>query len=99
MTATTVDSSHVVTGVDDNGTQRISVYGNDTAEICGAFKPVGRADWQVYVTTAVTQAVGHSHTSLVPPHLHLPRRQDAHQWVELIAHLYEMATAQSIPPM
>ena len=29
----------VVTTIDDDGGQRISVFGADRAEICGAFKP------------------------------------------------------------
>lgn len=94
MTAPTLDSSLIVAGVDENGTERISAVGEDTAPICGAFKPVGRADWQVYVTTRVTQAVGQPSAAMVPPHFHLLRRQDACRWVELIAHLYLKAAAQ-----
>jgi hypothetical protein len=32
----------VVTTIDDDGGQRISVFDADRAEICGAFKPVDR---------------------------------------------------------
>jgi hypothetical protein len=37
----------------------------------------------------VAEAGGRSHSRLVPPHLQLGNRQNAREWVELIAHLYE----------
>jgi hypothetical protein len=88
--ASTVAELHrVITCVDDDGAERISAFGNDRAEICGAFKPAGRPHWLIYISTTVAEAGGRSHARLVPPHLQLGNRQNAREWVELIAHLYQ----------
>jgi hypothetical protein len=36
----------------------------------------------------VAEAAGRPHPHLVPPRLQLENRQNAREWVELIAHLY-----------
>jgi hypothetical protein len=77
----------VVTSVDDNGTERITVFDHDTSVICGAFKPAGHLYWRLYLTTAVASS-GCTATQLPPAHVLAARREDACRWVELIAHLY-----------
>ena len=88
MIPTVADLHRVITCVDDDGGERISAFGMDRAEICGAFKPAGRPYWLIYVSTTVAEAGGRSHPHLLPPHLRLGDRQAAREWVELIAHLY-----------
>ena len=88
MTSTVADLHQVITCVDDDGGERISAFGMDRAEICGAFKPAGRPYWRIYVSTNVAEAGGRSHPRLVPPRLQLGNQQNAREWVELIAHLY-----------
>jgi hypothetical protein len=89
MTSTVADLHRVITCLDDDGGERISAFGMDRTEICGAFKPAGRPYWLIYISTTVAEAGGRSHSRLVPPHLQLENRQNARDWVELIAHLYE----------
>ncbi|MBV8292661.1 MAG: hypothetical protein JOY55_12785 [Mycobacterium sp.] len=84
----------VVTTIDNDGAQRISVFGADRAEICGAFKPVDRPYWLMYVTKTIAEAVDRSERTLIPHRLHLPAQQDARQWLELIAGLYVKAANQ-----
>jgi hypothetical protein len=92
MTSTVADLDRVITCIDDEGGERISVFGMDRAEIWGVFKPAGRPYWliyMIYISTAVAEVAGRSHPHLVPPPLRLPDRQNARDWVELIAHLYK----------
>jgi hypothetical protein len=89
MTSTVADLHRVITCVDDDGGERISAFGMDGAEICGAFKPAGRPHWLIYISTTVAEAGGRPDPHLVPPHLQLGNRQNAREWVELIAHLYQ----------
>jgi hypothetical protein len=93
MRTTTVVPT-VVTSIDDNGTQRISVFGADRAEICGAFKPVDCPYWLMYVTKTITEAVDGSQRTLIPHRIRLVAEQDARQWLELIAGLYIKAANQ-----
>lgn len=93
MRTTTVVPA-VVTTIDDDGAQRISVFGADRAEICGAFKPVDRPYWLMYVTKIIAEAVDPSQPILIPHRLQLPGQQDARQWLELIAGLYAKAASQ-----
>jgi hypothetical protein len=88
MPSTVADVHRVITCVDDDGGERISAFGLDRAEICGAFKPAGRPHWLIYISTTVAEAAGRSHPRLVPPHLQLGNQQNAREWVELIAQLY-----------
>lgn len=78
----------VVTTIDDDGGRRISVFGADRAEICGAFKPVDRCCWLMYVTKRTVDAVDRSQANLIPRRIQLPTQQDVRQWLELIAGLY-----------
>jgi hypothetical protein len=93
MRTTTVVPA-VVTTIDDDGAQRISVFGADRAEICGAFKPVDRPYWLMYVTKTITEAADLSQPTLIAHRLQLPAQQDARQWLELIAGLYVKAADQ-----
>jgi hypothetical protein len=88
MTSAVADVHRVITSIDDDGGERISVFGNGRAEICGAFKPAGRPYWRIYVCTTVAETADRSRPHLAPPHLHVRDRQDAREWVELIGHLY-----------
>lgn len=99
MTATdaataTALSPPIVTVTDADGGRRISVFGANRTEICGAFKPANRPYWLMYVTKAVADAVNRSNPALVPHRLPVTAKQDAEQWVELIAGLYLKAASQ-----
>ena len=87
----------VVTTIDDDGGRRISVFGANRAEICGAFKPVDCPYWLMYVTKAIADAVDRSQATLFPRRIRLPAQQDAHQWLELIAGLYMKAGLEKKP--
>jgi hypothetical protein len=44
----TVISDHpVIDSVDDNGTERITVFDHDTSVMCGAFRPAGHLYWRL----------------------------------------------------
>ncbi|OHV06887.1 hypothetical protein [Mycobacterium talmoniae] len=84
----------VVSTVDDDGGRRISIFGPDRAEICGAFQPVDRPYWLMYVTTRIVDGLDRSQTNLIPRRIPLPTLRDVHQWLELIAGLYMRAANQ-----
>ena len=86
-----------ITSVDDDGGERISVFGMDHAEICGAFNPAGQPHWLIYVTNSVIAAAGDYDPGCFPPHLQLRTRRHAHQWLELIARLYVRGVSVSTP--
>lgn len=83
-----------VTTTDDNGGQRISVFGTDRVEICGAFKPVDRPYWLMYATKTIADAADRSQATVIPHHIQLPAQRDAQKWLELIAGLYMKAADQ-----
>ena len=84
----TVTAEHpAIASVDDNGTERITVFDDDTSVICGAFRPVGHLYWRLYLAAEVASA-GCTATQTPAPHLLAARREDACRWIELIAHLY-----------
>ena len=93
MTSAVAELHRVIACVDDDGGERISAFGMDRAEICGAFKPAGRPYWLIYISAIVAEAGGRPHSRLVPPRLQLENRQNAREWVELIAHLYGRSAA------
>jgi hypothetical protein len=88
MTMAVADSYRLITYRDDEDTERISVFGINGAEICGAFKPASRPYWLLYVSAAVAEVAGRPRSNPIPPRLQLRCRQDARKWVELIAGLY-----------
>jgi hypothetical protein len=67
----------VITNFEDDGGQRISVFGADRAEICGAFKPLDRPYWLMYVTKTLAEAVDRSQPTVIPHRIPLPAQQDA----------------------
>ncbi|KPN48853.1 hypothetical protein AN931_22970 [Mycobacterium intracellulare subsp. chimaera] len=85
---TTSTSEHpAIASVDANGTERITVFDDDSSVICGAYRPVGHLYWRLYLTAAVASA--DLPTSQIPPaHLLSARREDACRWLEIIGHLY-----------
>lgn len=91
---TTTAAPVVITTIDDDGGQRISVFGADRAEICGAFKPGDRPYWLMYVTKTIADTVDRSQPTVFPRRIRLPAEQDAQQWLELIAGLYMKAANQ-----
>jgi hypothetical protein len=92
--ATITGPPAVVTTVDDDGVRRMSVFGTDRVEICGAFKPANRSYWLMYVTTRIADAVERSQATLIPRRIQLLTQQDVRQWLELIAGLYMRAANQ-----
>jgi hypothetical protein len=54
----------VIASVDDDGTERITVFDADTV-ICGAFRPAGHLYWRLYLTAAV--ATADSPVPQIPP--------------------------------
>ena len=70
------------------GIERISAYDADHAEICGAFRPTGHGTWSIYVTSTIVARADRSRPATIPAHFRVCNRQQASQWVELIAHLY-----------
>lgn len=77
----------LVTTLDDDGARRMSVFGADQVELCGAFKPVDRSSWLMYVTRRIVN-------TLIPRRIELPGQQNARQWLELMAGLYLRAANQ-----
>lgn len=93
-TSTITGRPAVVTTVDDDGGRRISVFGADRPEICGAFEPVDRSYWWMYVTMRIVETIDRSQATLIPRCIQLPTQQDIRQWPELIAGLYMRAANQ-----
>lgn len=94
ITRSTTAAPTIFATIDEDGGQRISVLGTDRAEICGAFKPVDRPYWLMYVTKTIADVIDRSRPTLIPHRLQLPAQQDARQWLELIAGLYMKAVNQ-----
>lgn len=40
----------LVSSVDDNGTQRITVLDADETVVCGAYKPPGHTHWRLFIS-------------------------------------------------
>lgn len=77
----------LVSSVDDNGTQRITVFDADESVMCGAYKPPGHTHWRLFMSAALAR-VGSPAALMPAQHLLTPRRADACQWLRLIGHLY-----------
>lgn len=82
------DLHRVISCTEEGGTERISAFGVDNAEICGAFKRAGHCTWSIYVTTSVARTIGSCRLGSMLPHVQVCGRQHATRWVELIARLY-----------
>lgn len=83
-----------IASVDDNGTERITVFDDDTSVICGAYRPAGHLYWRLYLTAAVA-STDTPCPQMPPPHLLSTRREDACRWLEIIAHLYAHPGAEA----
>lgn len=62
---------------------RISAVDAQDIEIAGAYER--RGTWLLYTTTTLTDV---AEVRMLADHLHLFSRDEARQWVDLIAHLY-----------
>ncbi|ETA90028.1 MULTISPECIES: hypothetical protein [Mycobacterium avium complex (MAC)] len=78
----------VIASVDDNGTERITVFDHDTTVICGAFKPAGHLYWRLYMSAATASFDSPAPQAVPPAPLLAARRQDACRWLEFIARCY-----------
>ena len=74
---------------DDDSSQRVSAVDDNDQLIVGAFKPAQKNYWLLYITPLVAAAAG---VPFRPDHLPLWSREQACQWVDLVAHLYCGAT-------
>ena len=69
---------------------RISAVNASDVEIAGAFQPPQRPYWLLYVTPALADAAG---VEFRPDPLPLWSREEARQWVNLVAQLYVKAAS------
>jgi hypothetical protein len=67
---------------------RISAVSASDVEIAGAFQPPRRPYWVLYVTPLLAAAAG---IEFCPDHLQLCSREEARQWLNLVAQLYVKA--------
>jgi hypothetical protein len=77
---------------DEEGPQypRISAVDAADVEIAGAFQPPHLPYWLLYVTPMLATTAG---VDFHPDHLRLRSREEARNWVHLVAHLYARAAA------
>jgi hypothetical protein len=69
---------------------RISAVNASDMEIAGAFQPPQRPYWLLYVTPVLAAAAG---VEFRPDPLPLWSREEARQWVNLVAELYVKAAS------
>jgi hypothetical protein len=69
---------------------RISAVNGADVEIVGAYQPPHVSYWMLYVTPLLAAAAD---VDFHLDHLRLGSRDEARQWVDLVAHLYVKATA------
>jgi hypothetical protein len=69
---------------------RISAVNASDVEIAGAFQPPQRSYWLLYVTPVLAAAAG---VEFRPDPLPLWSREEARQWVSLVAELYVRAAS------
>src|ERR1700692_4018129 len=74
---------------DDDSSQRVSAVDDNDQLIVGAFGPAQKNYWLLYITPFVAAAAA---VPFRPDHLPLWSREQACQWVNLVAHLYCRAT-------
>jgi hypothetical protein len=67
---------------------RISAVNELDVEIAGAFQPPQRRYWLAYVTPLLAATAG---VDFHPDHISIGSREEAGQWVNLVAHLYVKA--------
>jgi hypothetical protein len=69
---------------------RISAVSAADVEIAGAFQPPHVPYWLLYVTPMLATIAG---VEFLPDHLRLRSRDEARNWVHLVAHLYARAAS------
>jgi hypothetical protein len=67
---------------------RISAVNDADVEIVGAFQPPHVPYWMLYITPLLAAAAD---VDFQLDHLRLRNREEARQWVDLVAHLYVKA--------
>jgi hypothetical protein len=72
------------------GRPRISAVNDADVEIVGAFQPPHVPYWMLYVTPLLAAAAD---VDFQLDHLRLRNREEASQWVDLVAHLYVKAAS------
>jgi hypothetical protein len=70
---------------DDDSSQRVSAVNDTDQLIVGAYRPAQNNYWLLYITPLLASAAG---VPFRPDHLPLWSREQARQWVDLVAHLY-----------
>ena len=77
---------------DEEGPQypRISAVDAADVEIAGAFQPPHLPYWLLYVTPMLATTAG---VEFLPDHLRLRSRDEARNWVHVVAHLYARAAS------
>jgi hypothetical protein len=77
---------------DEEGPSRPRISAVDAAdvEIAGAFQPPHLPYWLLYVTPLLATTAG---VEFLPDHLRLRSRDEARNWVHLVAHLYARAAS------
>lgn len=80
----------IIEDEDGPGHPRISAVNASDVEIAGAFQPPERPYWLLYVTPLLAAAAG---IEFRPDPLPLGSREEAMQWVNLVAQLYVKAAS------
>jgi hypothetical protein len=86
------NKEHFVIIEDEEGPQypRISAVDAADVEIAGAFQPPHLPYWLLYVTPMLATTAG---VEFLPDHLRLRSRDEARNWVHLVARLYAKAAS------
>lgn len=84
------DSYSIVEDEEGPADPRISAVNPSDVEIAGAFQPPQRPYWLLYVTPLLAAAAG---IEFLPDPLPLGSREEAKQWVNLVAQLYVKAAS------
>lgn len=53
MSTAAIEVCPVVSSVDENGTQRITLLDGDDSVLCGAYYPPGHTQWRLYMSAAL----------------------------------------------
>jgi hypothetical protein len=72
MSTAVIDLCPVVSSIDDNGTQRITLLDADDSVLCGAYKPPGHTYWRPYMSAALAR-VGPQTVLMPAQHVLAPR--------------------------
>ena len=84
------ESYSIIEDEEGPGHPRISAVNASDVEIAGAFQPPQRPYWLLYVTPLLAAAAG---IEFRPDPLPLWSREEARQWVNLVAELYVKAAS------